>query len=131
MRKVGLCSVSNLLFLVHNQKCSPHFVLEDIIQYISHFHFLFVSTSVHICCTKQMLRVALQRTLFCCLSCSHANSYASTKMGKWCMHKCNHRYFYAAVLFNTEFKLCAGSTSVRLSLLSSITFSHTVLIFQS
>lgn len=111
MRKVGLCSVSNLFFLVYNQKCSPHFILEDNIQCTSHFYFLIVSTSIHICCTKQMLRVALQRTLFRGLSCSHANSYASTKMGKRCKHKSNYRYFYAAVLFNIEFKLRAGSTS--------------------
>lgn len=129
MRKVGLCSVLSLLFLVHNQKCSPHFVLEDNIQSISHFHFLTVSTSILICCTKQMLRVALWRTLFRGLSCSHANSYASTKMGKWCKQKNNYRHCYAAVLFNTEIKLRAGSASVWISLLSSLSFSHTVFFF--
>lgn len=129
MRKVDLCSVSNLLFLLHNQKCSSHFVLEDNILCISHFHFLIVPTSKHICCTKQMLRVALQRTLFHGLSCSHANNYAP-KWGNG-ISTSNYRYFYAAVLFNTEFKLCAGSTIVWLSLLSSTCFSHTVFFFES
>lgn len=135
MSKVGLCSVSNLLFLVHNQKCCPHFVLEDNIQCISHFHFLIVSTSVHICCTKQMLRVALQRTLIHGLSCSHANSYANTKMRKRCKHKSNYRYFYAVVLFNTEFKLHGGSTSPSYLLsifrILSLQIRHTVYFFRA
>lgn len=121
MRKVGLCSVSNLLFLVHNQKCSPHFVLEDSIQCISHFHFLIVYTSIPICCTKQMLRVTLQTTLFRGSPCSHANSYASTKTGKQCKQKSNYRFFYAAGLFTIELELHAevhlcGSPSYLLTI---------------